>query len=74
MIQSGQDRLVVKNIDRPYRILRFDSQNPHCSSQLSVTPIPEHPMPSSDFGHQTHTLFTNMYACKVAIHIKIRSK
>ena len=44
---------------------RFHSQHPHNGSQPSVTPVPGNLTPSSDlFGHQKHTLYTDIDAGK----------
>lgn len=40
--------------NRAEKRLRFGSQHPHGSSQLSITPVPWDPMPSSEGTRYTH--------------------
>ena len=49
-----------------HRTFRFNSQHPHGGSQLSVTPVPENPMPSSDpHRHQIHVVHTHTFSQNV---------
>jgi len=55
--RGWRDSSVVKSTSCSFRGLRFDSQDPQSGSQLSVTPAPGDPMPSSDFqGHCMHVV------------------
>jgi hypothetical protein len=58
-VRVWRDGSAVKNTGYSSRGPGFSSQHPHSSSQLSVTPVPEDPIPSY-----------NIYAGKISMHMK----
>ena len=62
--------VAVKSTDCPSRGLRFNSQNSHGGSQLSVTPVSGHPISSSCFCRfQTCMWWTHIHSSKILMHI-----
>lgn len=55
---------------------RFNSQRPHGTLQLSVTPVPEDLTPFFGFWlpDQAHRRYRNMHAAKTLINIKFKRK
>lgn len=56
-----KDGAAVKSIGCSCRVLAFDFQHLHGNEQLSRTPVPRDPVPSSDLHGIRHLLGTKMY-------------
>jgi hypothetical protein len=68
-----RDRSAVKNTGCYCRGPGFDSQHPHSGSQVSITPVPEDPMPSFGFcRHCTYVIkrYIDIRAGKTPTQIK----
>ena len=72
---AWKDVSVVKSTGCSFRGLKFYSQHPHYHLQLSVTPDPENPGPSSGLhAHQAHMWCREICVGKIPIYIKYSLK
>lgn len=56
-----KDGAAVKSIDCSCTVLAFDFQHLHGNEQLSRTPVPQDPVPSSELHGNRHSLGTQMH-------------